>query len=91
MTDEELEQAFEDEKYWKDLWGNKGKLCFSFFRSPVLEIYTGSGSEKIELPYPPHVQQPLIHDVVRYFRGEIPNPSPLDEALWIMKMMDSTC
>ncbi len=74
-----------------EIFGDKGKLGFSFFWSPVLEIYSGSGTEKIELPYPTHVQQPLIHDVVRYFHGEIPNPSSLDEALWTMKMMDSTC
>jgi len=73
-----------------EIFGEKGKLCFSFFWSPVLEIHTGSGIEKIELPYPEHVQQPMITDVVRFFRGEILNPSPLKEALWTMKMMDCT-
>ena len=73
-----------------DIFGEKGKMAFSFFRNPVLEIHTEAGVEKLELPYPEHVQQPLIHDVVRFFRGEIPNPSPAEEALWTMKMMDST-
>ena len=72
------------------IFGEKGKMAFSFFRKPVLEIHTKSGIEKIKLPYPKHVQQPMIRDVVRFFRREMPNPSPLDEALWTMKMMDST-
>ena len=73
-----------------EILGKKGKIAFSFFRNPVLEIHTESGVEQLELPYPEHVQEPMIHDVVRFFRGEIPNPSSLEEALWTMKMMDST-
>ncbi len=73
-----------------EILGEKGKLSFSFFWSPILEIHTGDGVEKIEMPYPEHVQQPMIANVVMYFRGEIPNPSSLEDALWTMKMMDST-
>jgi len=34
-----------------EITGDKGKLCFSFFWNPVLEIHSGSGIEKIELPF----------------------------------------
>jgi predicted dehydrogenase len=71
-----------------EIFGEKGKISFSFFRNPILKLSTDSGSKEIELPYPEHVQQPLIADVVQYFKGRIPNPSPLEEALWSMTMMD---
>ncbi len=32
----------------------------------------------------------MIADVVKYFRGEGPNPCSLDDALTTMKIMDST-
>ena len=73
-----------------EIFGEKGKLSFSFFRNPELEIHSARGIEKLHLPYPEHIQQPMIADVVKYFRGKIPNPSPLEEALWTMQMMDCT-
>ena len=73
-----------------ELFGNKGKICFSFFQSPVIEIHTKKGSENLEIPYPQHVQQPMIAEVVRFFRGKGPNPCSPGEALWTMRMMDST-
>jgi len=73
-----------------EIFGDKGKLQFSFFRQPELRRITGLGMKEMILPCPEHIQQPLIADVVQYFRGKIHNPSPLEEALWTMKMMDST-
>jgi predicted dehydrogenase len=73
-----------------ELLGDKGKISFSFFRNPVIEVVTEESSEQISLSVPEHVQQPMIADVVRYFRGEAVNPSPLDEACWSMRMMDYT-
>jgi predicted dehydrogenase len=73
-----------------EILGNKGKLSFSFFRDPRLMLSTDSGTQEFILPYPEHVQQSLIAEVVQCFRGCKPNPSPLEEALWSMKMMDAT-
>ena len=73
-----------------EIFGEKGKISFSFFRSPVIKISKGFRVRKMRLHYPSHVQQPLIADVVQYFRGNQPNPSPLEEALWSMRMMDKT-
>ena len=70
--------------------GDKGHLSFSFFKNPVLEISTESGTERMEFQYPVNIQQPMIDQVVKYFRGEIENPCSLDDALVTMKMMDST-
>jgi hypothetical protein len=70
--------------------GESGKLVFSFFRNPILEIHTGKGMEKIEFPIPKHIQQPMIEKVVRFFRGEAENPCSLEDALESMKMIDAT-
>lgn len=72
-----------------ELFGEKGKISFSFFRNPVIEMQTDRGIKKLEIPYPQHVQQPMIAEVVRFFRNECPNPCSPEEALWTMRMMDS--
>ncbi|HEX5172430.1 MAG TPA: Gfo/Idh/MocA family oxidoreductase [Cyclobacteriaceae bacterium] len=70
--------------------GDKGHLSFSFFKNPVLEISTSTGTEHIEFQYPANIQQPMIEQAVRYLRGEGANPCSLEDALVTMKMMDST-
>ncbi len=71
------------------VYGDTGRLEFAFFRNPVLRYVGAGGEESWELPYPEHVQQPMIADVVRYFRGEASNPCSLEDALWTMRMMDA--
>jgi hypothetical protein len=41
------------------------------------------------MEYPVHVQLHMIDSVTKYFRGEGENPCSLDEALEVMKMMES--
>lgn len=70
--------------------GEKGSLKFPFFRSPM-HLLTVSPEEKtLELTVPKHIQEPMISDVVKFFRGDGPNPCTLEESLTSMKMMDST-
>jgi 1,5-anhydro-D-fructose reductase (1,5-anhydro-D-mannitol-forming) len=73
-----------------EIIGEKGKMVFSFFRSPVLEVCSEKGTEKLEFPFPEHIQQPMIARVVDYFRGKGENPCSLEEALKSLKMMDVT-
>jgi 1,5-anhydro-D-fructose reductase (1,5-anhydro-D-mannitol-forming) len=73
-----------------EIFGDKGRLSFSFFRSPVLKIKTENEILNLEFPYPEYVQQPMIADVVQFFRGNSANPCPPEEALWTMRMLDST-
>jgi 1,5-anhydro-D-fructose reductase (1,5-anhydro-D-mannitol-forming) len=56
--------------------GDNGRLEFSCFGTEplVLEI-AGNSKQAIELPTPPHVQQPLIQAIVDVLRG---NPAPLE-------------
>ena len=73
-----------------EIIGDKGKIAFSFFRMSDIEITTSAGTEKITPGYPENIQQPMIEEVVQFFRGEGPNPCSLDDALITMRMMDST-
>jgi len=55
--------------------GSKGRITFSFFEKFDIIIETESGKEVINIPYPQHVQQPLIESIVQELRGEGKAPS----------------
>ena len=61
-----------DEAY---LLGTEGKITFSFFEHFTIKVETQDATEEYELPYPPHVQQPLIETIVAELRGEGQCPS----------------
>lgn len=99
-----LEAVFQSNVYLHGLWafnvnlaseeerceiiGDEGKMLFSFFRKSDIDIITPKGRETITLDYPENIQQPMIDDVVQFFRGEGPNPCSLEDALVTMRMMD---
>lgn len=101
-----VEAVFENKVYLHGLWafnvsngsevesteiiGDKGRIRFSFFRASEIEIFNDKGSENITLEYPQNIQQPMIEQVVKYFRNEGPNPCSLEDALVTMRMMDRT-
>jgi 1,5-anhydro-D-fructose reductase (1,5-anhydro-D-mannitol-forming) len=72
------------------LIGDKGMMSFSFFRKSEIMLQTDAGVQKLEFDYPENIQQPMIDAVVKFFRGEGPNPCSLQEAHVIMEMMDQT-
>jgi predicted dehydrogenase len=55
--------------------GSTGKITFSFFESSVIRLETATGTEEFNIPYPPHVQQPLLETIVNELRGEGHCPS----------------
>lgn len=55
--------------------GSAGRITFSFFEKFDIIVETESGTEVINIPYPPHVQQPLIDSIVKTLRGEGTCPS----------------
>lgn len=61
-----------DEAY---LLGTKGKITFSFFESFTIRVEVDETTKLFEIPYPPHVQQPLIETIVSELRGEGRCPS----------------
>lgn len=101
-----LEAIFKDDIFLTGLWafnihesavddtckiiGEHGMLKFPFFSHAILEMTSSTGSEVFKFVNPPNIQQPMIDEVVRYFRGEGKNPCSLEDALVSMKMIDST-
>ena len=99
-----VEMAFANDIYFNGVWnfnvaesatsdsceiiGDRGSIRFSFFRVSTIEFATNKGTEIFEPEYPVNIQQPHINDVVKFFRGEGPNPCSLDESLVTMKVMD---
>lgn len=73
-----------------EIIGETGSIKFSFFKGASLELRTEKGTEVTEFNNPVNIQHPMIEQVVRYFRGEAENPCSLEEALLIMRMIDST-
>ena len=55
--------------------GSKGRIKFSFFEKFDIVVETEAGSETYTIPYPSHVQQPLIETIVAELRGEGESPS----------------
>lgn len=55
--------------------GSKGKITFSFFEKYSIKVETEAYTEELHIPYPLHVQQPLIDLIVKDIRGEGKSPS----------------
>lgn len=58
--------------------GSKGSISFSFFESSLIHVSTADGTTTYDVPYPQHVQQPLLETIVRQLRGEGECPSTGD-------------
>lgn len=57
------------------LIGSEGKITFSFFENFVIQVETRTGVETLTVPFPEHVQQPLIELIVNDLRGSDQSPS----------------
>jgi predicted dehydrogenase len=71
-----------------EIIGTKGKITFPFFGTWVT-CKNEVGEETTNFTHPEHIQQPMITKIVSYFKGEGPNPCTIDEAVVLMKVMDS--
>ena len=70
--------------------GSEGKISFSFFEPNTIKVETAEGIKEYNLPYPPHVQQPLLETIVKELRGEGKCPSTGETGArsnWIMDMI----
>ncbi len=80
-----LYEQFKDEVL---IQGTKGSIRFGFFNGDIpIIIETNSGNKEYQVPYPPHVQQPLIQSIVDELRGEGVCPSSgksASRANWVM-------
>lgn len=68
--------------------GSTGKLSVNFFGQQVIRLTNSAGAQEIIIPNPQHIQQPMIEEVNRYFRGERDNPCSVSEAKAVMELID---
>ncbi|MBS1501653.1 MAG: Gfo/Idh/MocA family oxidoreductase [Bacteroidetes bacterium] len=71
-----------------EMIGTRGRISFPFFGTFV-SWENETGSETVNFTHPEHIQQPMIEKIVAYFRGEGPNPCPVEEAVTLMKILDA--
>lgn len=50
--------------------GDRGRVVFSVFTYDPIELYTEKGRREIVIENPPHVQMPLIQQVVEHLQGK---------------------
>lgn len=72
-----------------EIYGTEGVLKFPVFGKQVVELTVGDEQEALRFAPPEHVQQPLIEKVVGYFLSKNENPSDIDNALKVMRVMES--
>jgi predicted dehydrogenase len=73
-----------------EIKGTKGTLRFPIFTDGCQLTLEGQ-TKDLHFPPIPHVQQPMIEQVVNYFLDKGPNPCSASEALIVMEMMDRVC
>ena len=76
------------EKDQCEIIGDKGKIEFSFFEHKPLVITAKGKTETLRFDPLPHVQQPMIEKVVKYFLNEGPNPCSGEEGVEVMELID---
>jgi predicted dehydrogenase len=70
-----------------EIKGKNGTLRFGVF-SDLCELSLNGKTKSLKFEHLPHVQQPMIQQVVNYFLDKGPNPCSGSDALIVMKMMD---
>ncbi|HTI58239.1 Gfo/Idh/MocA family oxidoreductase [Mucilaginibacter sp.] len=71
-----------------EIIGTEGKISFPFFGTFV-SWENERDKQTVNFTHPEHIQQPMIEKIVTYFRGEGPNPCPIEEAVTLMKILDA--
>ncbi len=71
-----------------EITGSRGTLRFSIFGNSC-ELESGGRISEMIFDHLPHVQQPMIEQVVNYFLDKGPNPCSAADALEVMKVMDT--
>lgn len=73
-----------------ELIGEKGQICFSVFNYEPIALHTSNGRQEIHVPNPPHVQLPMIEQVVRHLQGLVTCKDDCVSATsvnWVMDMI----
>ncbi len=76
-----------------DLIGTRGKLSFGTFNNDPVVLSTARGKLQFEIEHPPHIQQPLIQQIVDQLRGGGPCVSTGTSGArttWVMEQLLNT-
>ena len=71
-----------------EIVGSKGKITFSFFEKFDIIVEKEGNREVFNIPYPAHVQQQLIEQIVNELRGEGKSPSNGETGARANQIMD---
>jgi predicted dehydrogenase len=71
-----------------EIIGSDGSLHFSIFEHRLLTLKRKDTEVRFEFERLPHVQQPMIQQVVAYFLDQADNPCNAAEGAEVMKMME---
>jgi len=64
-----------------EIVGSKGRITFEFFSDQPLRLVNEAGGQIVEIPNPPHVQQPFIQSIVDDLNGVAPCPGDVESAV----------
>lgn len=77
----------EDETDICEIRGTLGTIRFAVF-GDFCEIIVNGEIKKLDFDQLPHVQQPMIEQVVKYFLNKTPNPCSAQDGVEVMRMID---
>jgi len=77
-----------DEKDSCEIFGELGKISFSFFNHRQIDLTANGESKSFRFDTLEHVQQPMIEKVVEYFLDQGPNPCTAEEGTTVMQLID---
>jgi len=67
--------------------GDNGQISCTFFGDEV-RLHSGGGIEIFPFTNPPHIQQPMVEQVIRYFQGEASCPCSTADGLRVMEIIE---
>ncbi len=70
-----------------EIVGSLGRITFSIFGNSVV-VNTAAGEKELVFDHPENIQLPMISQTVDYFMDRAPNPSSIEEALVLMRIID---
>lgn len=79
-------EAFAQEEV--QIVGSEGKITFTFYGSEI-HLRQGDQQQTFSFDHPPHIQQPMIEQVVSYFRGEAGNPCSGEVGEEVIQIMEA--
>jgi len=72
-----------------EIVGTKGTVAYSTFDADPVTLVAGERTEEFAIPFPPHVQQPLIQTVVDALNGEGECPSTGESGARTSRVLDT--